>query len=42
MFRKKLSTIEPQDIKDDVLIQLSKTVEITKKTRVTVPHHYRQ
>ena len=40
MFGKKNFTIEPKAVNEDVLIQISKPTELSKKTKVTVPTHY--
>ena len=41
MFGKKNRTIEPAKVNENVLIQLSAPVAVTKKTKITVPSHYR-
>lgn len=41
MFEKNKCTIEPPANDEKLLIQFSKPVEITKKTRITVPANYR-
>ena len=40
MFGKKNVTIEPKQVNDDVLIQVSEPTKLTKKTRVSVPVQY--
>lgn len=41
MFGKKELAIEPKIVNDDVLIQVSEPIEITKKTKITVPMQYK-
>lgn len=41
MFGKKKHIIEPIPAKEDVLIQISKSIAITKKTKVSVPTQYK-
>jgi membrane protease subunit (stomatin/prohibitin family) len=41
MFGKKNYTVEPIAVNEDVLIQLSSTVEISKKTKISVPNQYK-
>lgn len=41
MFGKKESAIEPKIANDDVLIQVSESIIITKKTKITVPTQYK-
>ena len=41
MFGKKNYTVEPIAVNEDVLIQLSSPVEISKKTKISVPNQYK-
>ena len=41
MFGKKNYTVEPIALNEDVLIQLSSPVEISKKTKISVPNQYK-
>ena len=41
MFGKKELAIEPKIVNDDVLIQVSEPIEITKKTNITVPTQHK-
>lgn len=41
MFGKKEPIIEPKAVNEDVLIQISQPIEITKKTTITVPTQYK-
>lgn len=41
MFGKKNYTVEPIAVNEDVLIQLSSPVEISKKTKISVPTQYK-
>lgn len=41
MFGKKNYTVEPIEVNEDVLIQLSIPVEISKKTKISVPSQYK-
>ena len=41
MFGKKNYTVEPIAVNEDVLIQLSSPVEISKKTKISVPSQYK-
>lgn len=41
MFGKKNYTVEPIAVNEDVLIQLSYPVEISKKTKISVPNQYK-
>ncbi len=41
MFGKKIYTVEPIAVNEDVLIQLSSPVEISKKTKISVPNQYK-
>lgn len=41
MFGKKNHTVEPIAVNEDVLIQLSSPVEISKKTKISVPNQYK-
>ena len=41
MFGKKNHTVEPIAVNEDVLIQLSSPVEISKKTKISVPTQYK-
>ena len=41
MFCKKNYTVEPIAVNEDVLIQLSSPVEISKKTKISIPNQYK-
>ena len=41
MFGKKNYTVEPIAVNEDVLIQLSSPVEISKKTKISIPNQYK-
>jgi membrane protease subunit (stomatin/prohibitin family) len=41
MFGKKNYTVEPIAVNEDILIQLSSPVEISKKTKISVPNQYK-
>ena len=41
MFGKKNHTVGPRSVHDDVIIQISESEEITKKTKITVPTQYK-